>query len=100
VNALLASGEAGWCAPIRLELWRGVTDDAERRILRRYDAVLPDHPITGETWNLAIRFADRARATGLTVPMADLLIFACAKLHGCHVAHDDDHFERLATLTL
>ena len=28
VNALLASGKAAWCPAVRLELWRGVTNDA------------------------------------------------------------------------
>ena len=31
VNALLASGEAAWCPAVRLELWRGVTSDVERK---------------------------------------------------------------------
>jgi len=35
VNALLESGEAARCPPVRLELWRGVTNDAERKTLRR-----------------------------------------------------------------
>jgi hypothetical protein len=29
-------------------------------------------------------------------PLADLLIFACAKLNGLDIAHDDSHFEELA----
>ena len=31
VNALLERGEAAWCPAVRLELWRGVTNDAERK---------------------------------------------------------------------
>ena len=98
VNALLAAGEAAWCAPVRLELWRGVTNDAERKILRRYEALLPDYDVTSETWTRAIRLADRGRAAGVTVPMADLLIFACATLNDLEIAHDDEHFDALATL--
>ncbi len=98
VNALLESGEAAWCAAVRLELWRGVTNDAERKTLRRYETLLPDYEITAEIWERAIRVADKGRAAGVTVPLADLLIFACAKRHGLDVAHDDEHFETLAKL--
>src|SRR5215204_5816893 len=57
VNALLKTGEAAWCPAVRLELWRGVTNDAERKTLRRYEALLPDYEITAETWERAIRLA-------------------------------------------
>jgi predicted nucleic acid-binding protein len=98
VNALLEAGEAAWCAPIRLELWRGVTNDSERKTLRRYEAVVPDYEITAETWTRAIQVADRGRAAGVTAPLADLLIFACAKLNDLEIEHDDDHFDALAKL--
>src|SRR5262245_66450429 len=98
VNALLESGEAAWCPAVRLELWRGVTNDAERRTLRRYHALLPDYEISAEVWNRSIELADRARASDVTVPLADLLIFACATIHGLEVAHDDSHFDELTKL--
>jgi predicted nucleic acid-binding protein len=98
VNALLASGEAAWCPAVRLELWRGITNDAERKTLRRYEALLPDYEISVDVWERAIRLADRGRASGVTVPLADLLIFACARKHGLYVAHDDAHFDDLAKL--
>lgn len=96
VNALLESGEAAWCPPVRLELWRGVTNDAERKTLRRYEALLPSYEVSPEVWERAIRLADRGRVAGRTVPLADLLIFACAKLNGLGLAHDDSHFDELA----
>jgi predicted nucleic acid-binding protein len=98
VNALLEAGEAAWCPVVRLELWRGVTNDAERKTLRRYEALLPDYEITIETWERAIQLADRGRAVGVTTPLADLLIFACAKLNDLEIAHDDEHFDALARL--
>ena len=98
VNALLESGEAAWCPAVRLELWRGVTNDAERKTLRRYEALLSDYEISADVWERAVRLADRARASGVTVPLADLLIFACTKIHGLDVAHDDTHFDELAKL--
>ena len=98
VNALLEAGEAAWCPVVRLELWRGVINDAERKTLRRYEALLPDYEITMEAWALSIRLADRGRAVGVTAPLADLLIFACAKLNDLEIAHDDEHFDALAKL--
>lgn len=98
VNTLLENGEAAWCPVVRLELWRGVTNDAERKTLRRYEALLPDYEISTDVWTRSIQLADRARASGVTVPLADLLIFACAKIHGLEVAHDDTHFDELTKL--
>jgi len=98
VNALLESGEAAWCPPVRLELWRGVTNDAERKTLRRYEALLPDYEISPEVWNRSIQLANRVRSSGVTVPLADLVIFVCARIHGLDVAHDDAHFDDLAKL--
>lgn len=98
VNALLEAGEAAWCPVVRLELWRGVTNDAERKTLRRYEALVPDYAITTETWERAIRLADRGRAAGVSAPLADLLIFACAQLNDLEIAHDDEHFDSLAKL--
>src|SRR5688572_9915105 len=96
VNALLEGGEAAWCPVVRLELWRGVTNDAERKTLRRYEALLPDYEISAEVWSRSIQLADRACASGLTVPLADLLIHACARIHALDVAHDDTDFDALA----
>lgn len=98
VNTLLENGEAAWCPVVRLELWRGVTNDAERKTLRRYEALLPDYKISTDVWTRSIQLADRARASGVTVPLADLLIFACAKIHGLEIAHDDTHFDELTKL--
>lgn len=98
VEALLQAGSACWCPPVRLELWRGVATDADRKALRHYEALLPSHDITGDVWERAIRLADRGRAAGVTVPLADLLVFACAKVHELNLAHDDAHFDTLAKL--
>jgi predicted nucleic acid-binding protein len=98
VNALLENGEAAWCPAVRLELWRGVTNDTERKTLRRYEALLPDYEISPKVWHRSMLLADRARAAGVTVPLADLLIFGCAGVHGLELAHDDAHFDELAKL--
>ena len=98
VNDLLQTGLAVWCPPVRLELWWGVTNDTERATLRRYEALLPSHEISPAVWEMAVRLADRGRAAGATVPLADLLIFACAAVHDLDLAHDDAHFLQLKQL--
>jgi predicted nucleic acid-binding protein len=59
---------------------------------------MPSYEISTEVWARSIRLADRGRAAGLTVLLADLLIDACATLNGLDLAHDDTHFDELATL--
>ena len=98
VSALLLAGRACWCPVVRLELWRGVTNDTERKVLRAYESRLPDLEITRPVWELAIRLADRGRAAGVTVPLADLVVFACANAHAVDLAHDDHHFDQLGQL--
>ncbi|MGH8047953.1 MAG: PIN domain-containing protein [Chthoniobacterales bacterium] len=100
VEALLVSGEAAWCPPVRLELWRGVTSDSERKALRAYEASIPDFPIGPEVWKSAIQLADKGRAAGLTFPLADLLIYSCARFHRLELAHADTHFEQMMSLNL
>ena len=98
VNTLLQQGRAAWCPPVRLELWRGVTNDIERRVLRQYEALLPTYEISSVVWDRAVRLADRGRTAGVTTPLTDLLIFACAKEHRLELAHDDSHFTQLEQL--
>ena len=80
--AFQACGEAAWCPAVRLELWRGVTNDAERRTLRRYEALLPDYEISAEVWSRSIHLADRSRASGVTVPLTDLLTLRVQRYTG------------------
>lgn len=98
VNELLRSGQASWCALVRLELWAGVRGDAEREALRAYEQVIPEHAITDGVWSLACELGDRARRGGLTFPPADLLIAACARHHQLEVEHADVHFDALGRL--
>ena len=94
----IRSGEAAWCAAVRLELWAGVRDDRERKTLGEFSAVVIDLPISGEVWEKAIWFADKGRRKGYTIPYPDLLIFACAQAHRAELLHRDQHFQLLAAL--
>lgn len=98
VEELLLAGEAAWCAPVRLELWRGVGTDKEARVLREYGQVLPEYAMNDEIWEQACDLAHRCRRQGKTAPFADILIAACARHHKVGVAHDDAHFDFLMVL--
>ena len=98
VEALLRGGEAAWCAMVRLEIWAGVGNEREQRILREYEAVMPDLPIDEGVWRAACDLASRARRLGRTVPASDILICACARRHGVDIEHADPHFDTLAAL--
>lgn len=98
VQELLESGEAAWCPVVRLELWNGVGSDRDRKALRALEAVLPELPMSRTVWEYAYDLADRCRRHGRTAPMPDLLIGACARVHGVDLEHDDRHYDWLMTL--
>lgn len=98
VEELLRTGQAAWCAMVRLELWNGINNDAERERMRAYEAVIPDLPMTNDVWEAAFRLASRCRAAGRTVPASDVLIAACARAHGISIEHRDSDFELIAEL--
>jgi predicted nucleic acid-binding protein len=98
VEAALTGGEAAWCPLVRLELWNGAAGDREKKILRDFEAVLPELRIDDDVWASAYDLARRARAAGVSVPATDLLIAACARRHGAELETADSDFERLATI--
>ena len=96
VETVLTSGDAAWCPLVRLELWNGAAGSRERRILRDFEAVLPELAIDDEVWSVACELARRARSAGVSVPATDILIAACARRHGAGLETADSDFERLA----
>lgn len=98
VESLLQSGQAAWCAAVRLELWAGVGNEKERAVLRAYEQKLPELPIDDQVWEEACELAARCRQAGKTAPASDHLIAACARHHGVTVETADAHFEFLMKL--
>ena len=98
VEALLLGGDACWCAPVRLELWIGARGSHEKAVLRRYEKVMPELLISQEVWNESFELARRARAGGFTCPSPDVLIAACARVHGVTVESSDAHIAKLMSL--
>ena len=98
MRRLVERGEAAWCSAIRLELWNGVGDEGDRRILRDFEQTLPELAIDGDVWAAACALASRCRRAGQTAPAVDVLIAACARHHGVEVEHADSHFDFLMIL--
>src|SRR5437879_6178331 len=98
VHELLVAEQAAWCEMVRLELWHGVANDWDEQLLRALEEQVTSLPITADVWQRAVFIAGHARHRGLTVPVTDLLIFACANVHGVEVQHFDRHFDLLKQL--
>jgi len=98
VLALMGTGEAAWCDFVRLELWNGLRGAAERKQMAALEADVTNLPTTEAVWAKARELTRRARAAGVTVPGADLVIGACAWEHGVDLEHDDAHLTALAAL--
>ncbi len=98
VAGLLRDGTAAWCDMVRLELWNGLRGAAERKHMEELEADVNNLGTTDAVWAKARKLAQRARAKGITVPGADLIIAACAWEHGVEMEHDDAHLTALAAL--
>jgi hypothetical protein len=98
VERALQTGEACWCAMVRLELWNGAGGERERKVLRDFERLLPELSITDEVWSAAAELARRARANAVTVPASDLLIAACARHHRASLETADADFDLLGAL--
>lgn len=98
VIALIEAGTAAWCPAIRLELWPGAKGRKEVERLTELRTLVADLTITLEVWERAIQLAGRARSAGVNCPYPDLLVFACAQMHGVELLHQDRHMDSLAAL--
>jgi predicted nucleic acid-binding protein len=98
VHEHMQGGQACWMPVVRLELWNGARGDREKKALREFEQVLPELEVTAGVWDAAYDLARRARTAGLTIPVADLLIIACARHHGVAIETTDAHFSELEKL--
>jgi len=98
VERALQSGDACWCAMIRLELWNGAGGDREKKVLRDFEKLLPELSIDDAVWQVAFELARRARTAGVSIPATDLLIAACARHHSADLEHADSDFTHLANI--
>jgi predicted nucleic acid-binding protein len=98
MTILVESGQAAWCAPVRLELWAGIGAGSERAVLRMFEQTIPELPINDDIWRMACELADLGRAVGKTFPSNDLLIAACAIFYEVELEQADEHFDEIFQL--
>jgi predicted nucleic acid-binding protein len=98
VTQLVKDHAAVWCDVIRIELWNGMAGEAEVAIMNRLEELVEPLPIDEEVWKASVDLTKRARAKGLTVPSADLIITACAWRHRAAIDSCDKHFALLEQL--
>lgn len=98
MQKLLEGGAAAWCEMVRLELWAGVRDTKERKQLGNLDDAVNMLNITEQVWQDSCISSGLARSRGITAPPSDHLIYACARIHGAELWHNDKHFDLLARL--
>jgi predicted nucleic acid-binding protein len=95
VRGLLLDGAAVLCPVVLAELWMGAGSKKDQAELAELAAVLRCLPMTEDVWECSFRLARICRAKGTPVPGTDLLIVACAFIHGVQVIAKDKHFETL-----
>ena len=98
VAHLMSEGRAAWCDLVALELWNGARGGYEREQLQKLGQDLVLLPTTDLTWSKARVLAERCRSAGKTVPATDLIIAACALVHGADMEHCDAHLAIIANL--
>lgn len=95
VRDLMREDEAALCEMVLVELWNGARGDAEKRVLRDLQEVLPVLPINPAVWLAAMTLARKCRDSGVTAPAADVVIAAGAFHHGAELEHCDGHFDAI-----
>lgn len=98
VEVLVLSGEAAWCDVTLVELWHGVRGTKEKRELASMEKEIEHVSVDATVWRLASKLALRCREKGITVPVSDIIIAACAATHGLEMEHCDKHFNEILPL--
>jgi len=93
VAAALGEGRARLVHIVLLELWNGARGAREQRELAHVAEAVPVLPATDEVWAEAVRLAVSCRRAGVTAPATDLLVYACAQVHGVNLEYSDRHFD-------
>lgn len=92
VADLILQGRAAWCDLVVVELWNGAGGSYEKKKLAELEREIPCLPIDQQVWQMARQLAQQCRKAGKTVPVADLVIVACALVHQAPLDHQDSHF--------
>ena len=82
--------------PIRQELLSGIKSQAQFETLRKAIEPFEDLSLETQTYELAAKFFNACRASGISGSHIDFLICAAASTHGLPLLTLDQDFERYA----
>lgn len=95
VGDILRGAEAAICELVVVELWMGVGSRTDERDIKDLCSLLVSLPITENVWVRAKQLAAICRRDGTPVPSSDVVIAACAFVHGAALDYEDEHFHVL-----
>ena len=98
VRGILRGGDAAICPMIEVELSMGVASPQDARDVGELCGFLLKLPIDERVWTEAARLGRACRKNGTPVPASDLVIAACAFVHGAKIEAADGHFKTLDQL--
>ncbi len=92
VKSLILQDKVVTTEIIILEILRGARSQNEYNQLYDDFRALPRLQLDEATWEESYKAGFELRKTGITVPLADVLIAVLATHHACYLLHRDKHF--------
>ncbi len=89
VKDLLHRQEAAWCGMVALELANFIPAHQQVR-LERVHQVAWMVETDSLVWQRACELTTAARRAGVTSPLADIVVFTCAKIYDLQIVHRGD----------
>lgn len=96
VESALHENRAALTAPVWVELYRGVRGKTEMQQLESLRRLCHWLDFDSTCWERAATLARSCREKGFTVPLGDILVFACSERHGAKLIEKDQHFAMIA----
>ncbi len=96
VAAALTGGTAAMTEPVWVELYRGVRGKRDLGRLIELRQLCQWLAFDADCWEATANIARVCREKGVTVPLPDVMIFACARHYAVELLHEDHHFRQIA----
>lgn len=91
--------EVHLAGPILTELIQGIKTESEKSAFSMVMAGLPSIAISDRDWVVAGEIGAALRKKGVTVPLADLIIYTVALNNNCSIFTLDNHFAMIDEAT-
>ena len=101
IEPLLLAGRIATCGIVDLELLYSATSKKTYRQLGEALQGMPRVPVNDDVFDraLGVQSLLAAKSQHRAVPLPDLLVAACAEIHGLIVLHYDADYDRIARIT-